>query len=422
MAFNEGYHEYTLPNGLVVALQYTPTKTVAAKLRVNYGAVHERAGEEGMAHFLEHCLVTGGSRKYSPQEVDKIRDKFGYSNAHTGIGRTCFVGKMLPKHFETWIEYVSEHALHPRFDEERVNAERERVLREISDSKSNPSYSLDRKIDAALYREHPKGIMVLGRENVVADASLNKIREYHSRGFNPNNMDLIIAGNIPINAEAIIERYFTGEQGANTRCSFPLLETLASRTILRESAPDILNRERPSESSAPLVLNFICPPDKHPDEYAVSTMSMILGGGINSKLFQAVSLKKGLAYHINSSYNGNYNAGHLTIHAQVHAPRIDQAVDSIFEEMDKMKHVKVDEDELERVKEAAIFEIVSTFEENAGHVSAIEKKIDEGLTPERFIEGYNRVTPSAIVDVANKYLPSRDQENYVLAIRDPLLK
>ena len=43
-----GIHK--LDNGLVVALQNTPTKTIAAKLRVNYGSSHEREGEEGMAH------------------------------------------------------------------------------------------------------------------------------------------------------------------------------------------------------------------------------------------------------------------------------------------------------------------------------------------------------------------------------------
>jgi predicted Zn-dependent peptidase len=49
---NGRYREYKLDNGLVVALQNTPTKTVAAKLRVNFGPADEKEGEEGMAHFL----------------------------------------------------------------------------------------------------------------------------------------------------------------------------------------------------------------------------------------------------------------------------------------------------------------------------------------------------------------------------------
>jgi len=38
-------NEYKLDNGLVVALQNTPTKTVAVKLRVNYGSSYEKNGK-----------------------------------------------------------------------------------------------------------------------------------------------------------------------------------------------------------------------------------------------------------------------------------------------------------------------------------------------------------------------------------------
>src|SRR3989338_9964362 len=103
--FNGDYKEYKLNNGLVVALQSTPTQIVAAKLRVNYGSSHERKGEEGMAHFLEHCLVTGGSEKFDPLTADQIRTSFGYSNAHTSVGRTFSIGQILSEDLETWLEY-----------------------------------------------------------------------------------------------------------------------------------------------------------------------------------------------------------------------------------------------------------------------------------------------------------------------------
>src|SRR3989344_1809925 len=96
---NGNFREYKLDNGLVVALQNTPAQTISAKLRVNYGSSHEKEGEEGLAHFLEHCLVTGGSEKYDPVEADKIRGAFGYSNAFTSISRTDFVAEMLVEDF-----------------------------------------------------------------------------------------------------------------------------------------------------------------------------------------------------------------------------------------------------------------------------------------------------------------------------------
>ena len=120
---NGGYREFKLDNGLVVALQKTPTQTVAAKLRVNYGSSHEREGEEGLAHYLEHCLVTGGSSKYNPISADEIRGTFGYSNAFTNIGRTFFVGQMLTEDLETWMDYISDHVLRPGFDKDSYSCQ-----------------------------------------------------------------------------------------------------------------------------------------------------------------------------------------------------------------------------------------------------------------------------------------------------------
>ena len=154
---NSDYREYKLDNGLVVAFQSTSAQTVVAKLRINYGSSHEKEGEEGLAHFLEHCLVTGGSSKYDPITADSIRCSFGYSNAFTNIGRTNFIGQILSEDLESWLDYTSDHVFRPRFDRDRVNGERERVLREISDRKSNPVYSAQMEFNNIFYREHPKG-------------------------------------------------------------------------------------------------------------------------------------------------------------------------------------------------------------------------------------------------------------------------
>jgi hypothetical protein len=80
--------EYELDNGLFVVLQRTPTRTVAGKLRVHHGALHEEEGEEGLAHFLEHNLISGGTEKYTPEEVDELRVTFGNFNAYTAPHQT----------------------------------------------------------------------------------------------------------------------------------------------------------------------------------------------------------------------------------------------------------------------------------------------------------------------------------------------
>ncbi len=418
---NSRYKEYKLDNGLVVALQNTPTQTVAAKLRVNYGSSHEREGEEGLAHYLEHCLVTGGSEKYDPVTADEIRGSFGYSNASTNIGRTCFIGQMLTEDLEPWIDYISDHVLRPRFDHERINGERERVLREISDAKSDPMHLANAEFNNIFYRGHPKGRFNLGKEDVVKNASQNVLRSFHGAGYHPNNMDLILVGGLPNNVEELVRDYFgKTPRGENTRKEFPEFRPLGEKTILRRPAPERLNADNPEESSAQIFLRYLGPVSGHKDEYAVITMNRILGKDTNSLLFQNVGLKKGLAYSIETTRNGDYNCGELGINAAVSAHRIDEAIDAIFEEIHRIKTQRSSDRSVERMKRMAKYAIAETFETNDGHVSAIESKLDEGLTPELVIEGFDRVSPEMVMEAANRYLPNRENGDYVLYIRDPL--
>ncbi len=418
---NEGYKEYRLDNGLIVALQKTPTQTVAAKLRVNYGSSHEKEGEEGLAHFLEHCLVTGGSSKYDPITADNIRGSFGYSNAFTNVGRTNFIGQMLSEDLVIWLDYISEQVFRPRFDEDRVNGERERVLREISDEKSNPYYLANIEFNNIFYRGHPKGRFSLGKEEIVRDATQDVMRRFHGRGYHPNNMDLIIVGGLLENIEELMRDYFgSATSGENTRKEFPVLKALHGKTVLHRPAPEMLNADNPNESSAQIFLHYLGPISGHEDECAVKTMSYILGGDTNSLLFQNIGLKNGLAYHVGATYNGDYGAGELGINAAVPAKRIDEAVEAIFEEIKRMRTERVGDGAVGRIKRLIKYRLVKTFESNEGHVNAIEDRLDYNVTPESIIGGYNRVTPERVLEVANKYLPDRETGNYVLYIRDPL--
>src|SRR3989338_11364605 len=131
--FNGNYREFRLDNGLLVAFQETPTQTIAGRLRVWHGALNERPDEKGTAHFLEHTLMTGGSRKYAPEEADVISGKFVEFNALTELDKTLFPVDMLAEDAPLFLEYISDAVFDPRFETTRVEEERQRVLRETAD-------------------------------------------------------------------------------------------------------------------------------------------------------------------------------------------------------------------------------------------------------------------------------------------------
>jgi len=413
---NGNYRQYKLDNGLTVALQNTPTETFTARLRVNQGAYHEREGEEGLAHLLEHCLATGGSCKYSPEDTDEIMEPWGW-NVVTGIGRTILLCSALAEDLGLWLDLTSDQVFRPRFDLDRMWGERQRILREIADCKSHPTHLIDEELRKAVYRGHPKGRFILGKEEVVRSKRLKDIQEFYSRGFCPINMTLMIAGGLPKDIDDLVRRYFSDfRPGKDTTIKFPKLDLLRERKIIHKPAPEAVNHEYPGESSAKIQINYVGPANEEPNEYAVRIMNKILG----TRLYQSLGRVSGLAYNTSTGYDGTYNAGELNISASVPASRVDNSIKAIFDQTKKMRKECVGKETVERAKKLVRLELAKSFETNEGHVQAIETLLDYGVTSKGIRAGFNKVTPEMIRDAANKYLPDNDSNNYVLTILDPL--
>ncbi len=417
---NGKYKEYRLNNGLVVALQNTPTRTISGRLRVNIGSYHEKEGEEGLAHLLEHCVVMGGSKKYTPQQGDEIVDSLGYTNASTGIDKTFFKGEMLNEDVSIWLDYISDHVFNPRLDLKRVNGEKERVLREISDEKSHYSYLIEKELAKTFYRGHPLEKEILGKEEVVKNASLEKMLEFHSRGYHPNNMELILVGGLPGNIDEIIENYFGKyKKGKETRVKFPKLKPLEGVRKLHFSAPSLINHDNPEQSSAILLLNYAGPIGEGIDVYSTIAMSHFLGGDTSSYLHKELGLKRGLAYAVSANYRQSSNVGKGLVSAKVPIYRAEEAIYSIFDVFKKMKDQVLDSKRVSDFKKKVRYSTAKNFESNSGHIEAIESKLDFGISPEENFENWNKVTPKTIHEAANKYLPE-ESGNYVLCLVNPL--
>lgn len=421
---NGNYREYTLDNGLVVALQETPTKTFAGRLRIMHGSLNEKPGEEGIAHFLEHGLMTGGSKNYDPKKSDSIRGKFDDFNAATGLKRTFFMVDTLAEDIQPFIEYISDTIFNPRFDISKVEEQRKIILQEIRDKKSDSVLKDQKTYSEAFFgKNSPHTYSGLGGEDVINSASTEDLRAFHKRGYYPNNMDFILVGALPKDIDKLVEKNFGSFQPGNVKkVEFPRNPGLSGPTFIHTYAPELFNEENHEKSSAHLSISLFAPTETDKDTYAVSMLVDILGVGENSRIFRSVRDKKGLAYNLNALYDPTENRGVIDIIASIPSLRSEEAINTIFEEMAILQTHLVSQDTLERLKKKSRYKLAKTFETNPGHVYAIESKIDKGLTPEHNLKRLGKVTPEDIRQAAVKYLPKNREADYVLMLRDPLKK
>ena len=419
----EGFREFTLDNGLRVAIQRTPTGTVQGKLRIFHGALHEGEGEEGVAHFLEHVLYAGGGRKFSVDDVARIKrqGKFGEVNAHTTTDHTFLPFGLLPEYLEPCLDLVSDVAFFPAFDPAIVERERHAVINEIGDLKTGPEFRDETAFSKALFGEGPFTLFVAGKQEVVWAATGQDLRDFHSRGYHANNMDLIIVGGIPNDTEEIVRRYLEGKPtGSWRKFQFPPVEPLRDRVVMHTNAPDLCNYEKPEDSKAEIRIGFLAPPLTHDDVSAVSFLSTELGAGEGSRLFERVRNQKQLAYGIGTEYHAADNNAYMEVVAIVSPENVEEAIDAIFEVLEEAKRIPIDDETFEGLRLAIKYHGTKRFETNAARLNAIEQSINTGTPIGYHLANLFRVTQQNVLRMAGKYLPSsRDDRNYVMMIRHP---
>jgi predicted Zn-dependent peptidase len=435
MEEKKGAELYEFPNGFRLAWLETPSDTVFANLRVNHGALHENEGEEGIAHFLEHLLIEAGTKKYSPAEQAKKRGRFGYSNAMTSRDRTIIPFGMISSDLEDYLDMVSEMAFYPRLDEKAIEQQKGVVLREIARRKGAPDFDdIVKFYWPSLARDRDHTYFVLGDEEVIKNVSKQELKEFHERGYSPNNMILMLAGNLPDNLVDRVEKYFGGESfGKGSPIEFSEVEMLDKKSVRHSFSEDLLNRDNPKCSNSHLMVGFVVPDENHKDSAALDVCSEAFGRSYTNGLKKRIRSEEGISYDIGSSYSGQQKFGSFNIQGKVDSRRQEKALEIIFEEMDKMKSSLLEEDEILRAKRRAAYRaanglsnsmysrLVGVDPVNVNAVMKIDYDLEGRIPVKKKLIQIDNLKPEEVRKVSESYFPLNIEDGrYVMLLRDPL--
>jgi predicted Zn-dependent peptidase len=338
------------------------------------------------------------------------------------LNLTIFQTPALSEDTELAIDYISQIVFHPKFEPEKIAQEQQIVIRELADEKSRPDFNDYRKYIESLLGKGPHTYYIGGTEAVLERADSEALREFHARGYSATNSELIITGGLPENIEELVKKYFSDKPvGRRTVFQFPPVQPLREHKIIHTSARELEHSEDLVKSTAQLYLGIIVAPFNLDESPAVDLLCEVLGGSPTSRLFKAVREKKRLTYSINSGYDAQNNKGVLEIHSNILAIKHEEAIDTIFEELSKLRAQFVEPGILEKLRKKKTFEVIQKLESIGSQIDLIEVKLDYNLEIEEYLSKVREVTPQRIIEVANKYLPaSRNDGNYVLLLRDPL--
>ncbi len=210
-AFGQDITDFTLDNGLqVVVIEDHRAPIVTDMVWYKTGSADEKAGESGVAHFLEH-LMFQGTQKMAPGEFSATVSALGGSdNAFTSYDYTAYFQRVSADNLERMLTMEADRMENLDLSQPIVDNERQVILQERSQRvDSNPSSLFQEQLSAAQYLNSPYQSPVIGwRAEMEALSREDALDHYHTF-YAPNNAILVVAGDVtPDGVRELATRHF----------------------------------------------------------------------------------------------------------------------------------------------------------------------------------------------------------------------
>ena len=326
----------TLGNGLdviVVENHMVPLATV--ELVAKNGGFTEPPEYSGLSHLYEHMFFKA-NQKYPSQEkflaaMEDLGASLGVSNAATHEEFVNYFVVIPSSSLTGGMDFMSNAIRMPLFDSTELRKERLVVLGEFDRNEASPLFGLRYAMDSAVWSpELFSRKEQLGLRPTILSATPDMMRTIQHRFYIPNNMALIVAGDVkPEQVFAQAEKYFGPAAWKAGPAPFPTYNPPPFPAITKQ----LVVREGPNLPYTYIQMEWQGPSlgKDNEDTYAADVFSTLLNQP-NSK-FQKALVDARMAYQVNTSYYSEKNVGPINITAITPIPATKQAIATIEREI-----------------------------------------------------------------------------------------
>lgn len=292
---------FFLDNGMQVVVvpdRRAPVVTHMVWYRV--GAVDEAPGKSGIAHLFEHVMFQE-TENLASGEFDSIIQRLGGQlNAFTSWDYTAYFERVHRDHLGTMMSLEAERMVNLVINDDPEGpfiSERDVVKEERRQRiENNPNALLQEEVLSTLWRGHPYEITVIGLMDEVAALTPQDGLEFYQRFYSPENAILVVAGDVTEDeVRALAEEHYGPIQPTGLAISerpWRPVEPLSASHFISHSDPKV---RQPVWSRYYLGTSQRRNYDK---ALALEVGMQVLGGGLTSRLYQALVEEQQLAINV----------------------------------------------------------------------------------------------------------------------------
>lgn len=392
-----------LDNGVTLLTRALPdVYGTAIGVVVQSGTRDEDEHQGGISHLLEHMVFKGTANRTAFELARDMDALGGQLDAYTTKEHTAYTLKVLPAQLPEALGLLSDMLERSTFAADQLELEREVVLEEIFSADDAPDDFAHERFCEALYPGHPLRNMILGTEESVRSLDRTTLDAY-SRGVHcGSNIIIAAAGELNPEIEAQLASAFTFRSG--------VVERPHSAAV--RPAPGVFSHVKAGLSQQYVEVGIPSIPVSHPDRFALSLLSNLLGGGMSSRLFQRVREEEGLAYSIYNYTDFYRDTGMLATSFSASPDKCDRALAIVADEYERLRAGELDDEELESNKAQLTSSVVLGMETTMSQMMRLahtEMAFGRFVPIDEVIDAIEGITGDEVIRLAQEFLDPAQQ-------------
>ena len=390
----------SLSNGIPVFYFDNPNlELIHILFQVHAGSLHQP--RKHVCNFT-YSLLKESSPELTPLETAENLDFYG-TNVITNVGLewTQVLVSVPKNNMADILPAIAAFLISPQYKDENLRIMQDKEVKNLAYNRQKTDYVSWQLMWHELLGSAFPAVSDFASPETLNAVTVEQLQEFHRRSFCAGNLSVFVTGNVDGRCERQIADMVSG---------IPHGAAMPELARLSRTAHDSRLVYQPMEGclQSSLILCRVEDGYNHPDRTAFSVLNTLTGGYFSSRLMQNLRERQGLTYGISSSstYFGDQSV--FAISSDVNAAQTARAIDSCFEELQRLQDRPVSDEELAMVKNymAGIQLRSVDTSVNAMQKYAFFRRFGlDGTELQRYLADIRKVTPEELLNLAKKHFP-----------------
>ena len=392
---------------------------VSVILALPGGQRAESPADIGLA-TLTAAMMNQGSERLKAGAFSEALERLGASvSVRSGFYTNLIEITSMTETLPQTLALVEELLFHPGLREQDFEQVKSRLLESMAQNRHQPAWLAQQAFRQLMYGNTRMGLPDEGRAELIGAITLQQVRDYYQRYYNPANGHVLVAGDLAPEQAKTAFGFLTRWQGDVS----PVPEV---QVVPQPAAAGIYVVDVPGAVQSVLRIGRrALPLDATGPFFHANLMNFNLGGNFNSRINQNLREDKGFTYGAHSYFTGNRDAGVFVVATDVRGDATVPAIENILAEFSRFREQGPSQEELSYLRSSYSQQDALSYETLGNKAGFLLQLAMMQLSPDYLNEQQQIVADidsKALTELAEQWLDPSDMVVVVVGDKEKLEK